>query len=42
MSITCVPQIRVGFVTRSGTSLQVRVAGAGDGEAGVIVTRFAC
>jgi hypothetical protein len=38
----CVPQVRVGFVTRSGTSLQVRVAGAGDGEPDAIVTRFAC
>jgi hypothetical protein len=24
---TCVPQVRIGFVTRSGVSLQVRVAG---------------
>jgi hypothetical protein len=39
---TCVPQVRIGFVTRSGTILQVRVAGAGDGEPGAIVTRFAC
>ena len=38
----CVPQIRIGFVTRSGTSVQVRVAGADDGEPDVIVTRFAC
>ena len=26
-SSTCVPQVRIGFVTRSGVSLQVRVAG---------------
>jgi hypothetical protein len=40
--LSCVPQVRVGFVTRSGTSLQVKVAGAGDGEPDAIVTRFAC
>jgi hypothetical protein len=39
---SCVPQIPTGFVTRSGMSVQVRVAGAGDGEPGAIVTRFAC
>ena len=41
-SISCVPQIPTGFVTRSGMSLQVRVAEAGDGEPDAIVTRFAC
>ena len=38
---SCVPQVRIGFVTRSGPSLQVRVAAAGDGEPDAIVTRLA-
>ena len=40
--VTCVPQVRIGFVTRSGASLQVMVDGVGDGEPDAIVTRFAC
>jgi hypothetical protein len=38
---TCVPQVRIGFVTRSGASLQVRVWRDGDGDPDAIVTRFA-
>jgi transposase len=38
--LACVPQIRLGFVTRSEVSLHVRVGGAGDGKPDAIVTRF--
>src|SRR3974390_932103 len=38
---TCVPQVRLGSVTRSVVSLHVRVGGAGDGNLDTIVTRFA-
>lgn len=39
--LTCIPQVRIGFVTRSGVSLRVKVGGASDGELDAIVTRFA-
>jgi len=39
--VACVPQVRIGFVTRSEPSLQVMVAATGDGKPDAIVTRFA-